>query len=561
MKMSSRMLVGRCSKWPAKTFCPILVSLDEIHVLYTHRTVDIHSDYTLYSRLRSVLNEGLEYDVAFISLSTASHVSSLAPSKATAPSIRERADELRLPAPFTELPFDAHVIAQPLTPGQATLTSVGSMKFTAKFGRPLFYATYLSREGETSIVKGIMGNIREKLYGYSWPPLAETPVDLNASSIAVLSARLLLDLSPATADAKEYEEELVRNHLRMLYSVHDNRHIIVTGSSPEPLIAEASAQIMHHTLANKEPFMDLWSLLGKFVNRGLAAQGAIGELIGRALSISAMDRAIHGLPNVCELTYQTPVTVAEYYKAFLTDEAWEALRQSVPANRAWLSNNSATKTFEDAFQDAYFHFSHYGKANDSSPMRDTSAWANWLRGTAVVCQLNQELTDRMTPIYFSSLGNVSPKTISVNLDQDKTSQSVNPVNVAIQSAEDLSIFSHGNKLPYIAAVHCYALTTNQGITVTEPNSHDLRNQMQDKEAPRYQIDIRGLSVYRNITDPVRMSIRAMINHSKNAVFTDHTRPYGICSLQRMLPVLTGDPAATEWFGGFEEADAWNARAA
>jgi hypothetical protein len=406
-----------------------------------------------------------------------------------------------------------------------------------------------------------MGNIREKLYGYSWPPLVEAPVDLNASSVAVLSARLLLDLSPATANAKRYEEELVRNHLRILYTVHDNRQIIVTGSSPEPLIAEASAQIMHYTLANKKPFMDLWSLLGSFVNRGLAAQGAIGELIGRALSISAMDHAIHGLPNVCELTYQTPVTVADYYKAFLTDEAWEALRQSVPANRARLTNNSANKTFEDAFRDAYFHFSHYGKANDSSPMRDTCSWAYWLRGTAVVCQLNQELTDRMTPIYFSSLGNVSLKTISVNLDQDKTGQSVNPVNVAIQSAEDLSIFSSGNKLPYIAAVHCYALTTNQGIAVTEPNPHDLRNQMQDEEAPRYQIDFRGLSAYRNITDPVRTSIRAMINHSKNALFTNHPRPYGIRSLKRMLPVLTGDPAATEWFGGFEKADAWNARAA
>jgi hypothetical protein len=363
----------------------------------------------------------------------------------------------------------------------------------------------LSRKGgETNIVDGIMGNIREKLYGYPWSPSA--PADLNASSIAILSARLLLDLSPAAADAKGYKEELVRNHLRMLYSVHENRRIIMTRSSPEPLIAEASAQIMHHPLGSKGPYMDLWSLLGSYVNGGLAAQSAIGELISRALSISAMDHAIHELPKVCELKYQTPVTVADYYKAFLTDKAWEALRQSVPANRVRLSDNSATKTFEDAFQDAYFHFSHYGKANDSSPMRDTCAWANWLRGTAVICQLNQELTDRMTPIYFSSLGNVSPKTISVNLDQDKTGQSVNPVNVATQSAEDLSIFSHGNKLPYIAAVHCYALTANQGITVTEPNSHDLRNQMEDEEAPRYQIDFRGLSAYGNITNPVRTSI-------------------------------------------------------
>jgi hypothetical protein len=267
-----------------------------------------------------------------------------------------------------------------------------------------------------------MSNVRAKLYGRPWPP--EAPAELDESSIAVLSARLLLDLSPATANAKRYEEELVRNHLRILYSVHQNRQTIVTGSSPEPLIAEASAQIMYfHTLENNKPYMDLWSLLGQFVDHGFAAQGAIGELIGRALSISAMDHAIDGLSTVCELTYQTPVTVADYYRAFLTDKAWDALRKSVPTNRARLSYDSANKTFKDAFQDAYFHFSHYGKANDSSPMRDTCAWAHWLRGTAVACQANQELTDRMTPIYFSSLGNVSPKTISVNLDQDKTGQS------------------------------------------------------------------------------------------------------------------------------------------
>jgi hypothetical protein len=131
---------------------------------------------------------------------------------------------------------------------------------------------------------------------------------------------------------------------------------------------------------------------------------------------------------------------------------------------------------------------------------------------------------------------------------------VNLLNVAIQSAEDLSIFSHGNKLPYIAAVHCYALTENQGITVTEPSSHDLQTQEKDEEAPRYQIDFRGLSAYRNITDPVRIAIRAIIDHSKNAVFDDHCRDYGVPMLQRMQPVLTESPASTEWFGGSAKAD-------
>ena len=150
----------------------------------------------------------------------------------------------------------------------------------------------------------------------------------------------------------------------------------------------------------------------------------------------------------------TPMTVSDYYKALLMP-AWEALHHSVPANRARLDWYSAAKTFEDAFWGTYFHFSHYGKANDCFPMCDTYSWANWLCGTAIVCHLNQELTDHMAPIYFSTLGNMSPKTISVNLDQDKTGQSVNPANVAIQSAEDLSIFLHGNKLPYQPRHYCH----------------------------------------------------------------------------------------------------------
>jgi hypothetical protein len=129
-------LKRRCSKWPP-TFCPLLVSIDEVDVLYTHRGVDSGSDYTLYSRLKSVLNEGVEHDFVMISLSTASRLSSLAPSKEAAASMRERDSERILPAPFTELPFDVHVTAEPLAPGRATLTSVGSLEFAAKFGRPL----------------------------------------------------------------------------------------------------------------------------------------------------------------------------------------------------------------------------------------------------------------------------------------------------------------------------------------------------------------------------------------------------------------------------------------
>jgi len=183
-------------------------------------------------------------------------------------------------------------------------------------------------------------------------------------------------------------------------------------------------------------------------------------------------------------------------------------------------------------------------------MQSSHAWAYWLRGTAIACQLNQELTDRVSPIYFPGRGNVSPQTISVNLDQDKTSDSVSPSSVAIQSAEHLSIFS-GVELPYIAAVHCYALTKDEGITVYKPSSQTtkLRFREQNLEAPRYLLDFRGLSAYSIITDADKSIIQRMINRSKKGVFATHSRQYGIAAVQRMLPVLAGDGASTEWYGG------------
>jgi hypothetical protein len=51
--------------------------------------------------------------------------------------MREGANANDLPVPFTELPFDVHIIADPLHPGIYGLESVGTLEFAAKFGRPL----------------------------------------------------------------------------------------------------------------------------------------------------------------------------------------------------------------------------------------------------------------------------------------------------------------------------------------------------------------------------------------------------------------------------------------
>jgi len=76
-------LKRRCSNWPTQC-CPILISLDEVHGLYTPRkNKDKQTVHSLYSRFKSVLSGLVLCSFGVICMSTASPISSLAPSTET----------------------------------------------------------------------------------------------------------------------------------------------------------------------------------------------------------------------------------------------------------------------------------------------------------------------------------------------------------------------------------------------------------------------------------------------------------------------------------------------
>jgi hypothetical protein len=171
------------------------------------------------------------------------------------------------------------------------------MRFSPLY--PRFYATYKSRvqeKKETPVKIGLdlMRVARMKL---SRRDKIIKPAVLDASSVAILSARLLLDLSPTSSLARKYEEEQIRSHMRILYSVSNGLESIVSGSSSEPVIAEASAQLMHSNIeGDTKPYMNIWDLIVEYIDGGLLPQGTVGELLGCVLSIFAMDVAIESAP-------------------------------------------------------------------------------------------------------------------------------------------------------------------------------------------------------------------------------------------------------------------------
>jgi hypothetical protein len=67
-----------CSDWPVD-LCPILISMDEIHVLFNLQVQDAGSIYDLYSCLKSVLSEVVSGDFCFLFLSMPTHPGTSAP--------------------------------------------------------------------------------------------------------------------------------------------------------------------------------------------------------------------------------------------------------------------------------------------------------------------------------------------------------------------------------------------------------------------------------------------------------------------------------------------------
>ena len=133
-------LERRCSNWPTN-LCPILISIDEVHILYTPRkNKDKQSVHSLYSRFKWVLSNLVLCKFGVICMSTAipTTIDNPTPPQKKIPTFwYVRAREIVLPAPITELPFDVDLSADPLNAGRETLESINSLEFTARFGRPL----------------------------------------------------------------------------------------------------------------------------------------------------------------------------------------------------------------------------------------------------------------------------------------------------------------------------------------------------------------------------------------------------------------------------------------
>ncbi|KAF8917645.1 hypothetical protein CPB85DRAFT_1285026 [Mucidula mucida] len=359
---------------------------------------------------------GKEVPMWAIFLSTAGKFHLFAPDRPMDPSERINTDELKTYDPITETGFDE--FAERVVSGgpQSTLSSIASTHHMAHLGRALFAARF--DEGSPSVRKSIVSFARAKLLGYFEGHEPGTMPD--AAKLACLAVRLGLDFRAASSQGAEAQRVQVERHMRIALFASASDLRMVTTSSSEPLLAEASCITMR---ASKD-----WTAadsLRKHFRSSEISLGDRGEFAVALLALLARDAAVAQNSNAVQETTtlqqdgaQRVITVTGFLKALLETSDGELVAQPPTSYR---ESDTAFHSLEDTFEDGKIWFNHFVRVDDYDVINQEFLWRLISRGAAVICATNQRGIDLLIPILIGDvLRKESVTAILIQVKNDKS---------------------------------------------------------------------------------------------------------------------------------------------
>ncbi|KAF8519711.1 hypothetical protein JB92DRAFT_2897710 [Gautieria morchelliformis] len=363
----------------------LMFYFDEASTLTRGKAPSNPDNKNLYDILCSCFNTFRTYPLFVIFLSTSSHIEALAPSGPLANSARARINADGLQAPITEVAFDCHKDF-PIKSHQYTLQEVSDVAFMAKFGRPLFWAMLENAgESEDNMRVDIIPFARAKLTCHN--KLDPSFNELTKEAVlATLDVRLNLGFNTSKQDTFKLESAQVASHMRMMFSVPQDRASFHSGYPSEPILAEAAAQQMY-AFRQKRPSVVV-DVLKDNMDNGLLDLGGRGELVARVLLTAAYDRAMEkDHPKGPQAPfYSKGCNLTTFLEELFRDKHAEIILGSHP------DNVKSHTTLRDAFKDAKVRFTHFVKMADDTATTTEAMYAAFLRGMAIVCHSNQYMT-------------------------------------------------------------------------------------------------------------------------------------------------------------------------
>lgn len=377
---------------------------------------------------------------------------------------------------------------------------VGKFRHIIGFGRPL-WKSLMGKQSVTGIMKLAAHKLcKSKMFN---------PQDIN-EALAVLSQRFSLDICFGHPNTVSYLEKGVASHLRICFSMTEDRSWAFTGYPSEPLLSCVAAILLHGTSSS---MADALNVLKAKVDGGMVETGQCGELASRLLLLLAKDMYVRSNLSTgtisdlhyngsedAELIHCQKVSVVNFLEYLFGDEFWLKAGEKAKA----------------AFQHAYINFSHWVSMEnfispkdsklpnvDSSSARcDSKEWTlrHWHRTSAVQCCHLQPLVDKMIPIYFDdpALGSNDVDRVSQIFISDKAGKTSNERDLGFITRKHGSIQCL-SELPCIALL--LDLKMDSKLSVTFP-----------KKKPKHSKTDRCLRIYASgITDTTFPFLRDHFN--------------------------------------------------
>ncbi|KAG9313098.1 hypothetical protein JVU11DRAFT_6543 [Chiua virens] len=384
-----KMAAGHTNALSARQNTPMVIALDEAHVLHEHRISG--SGSALATVLLRVIKEYSELlrPVWVVFASTTSRAAHYATPQTLYPSQRVAIEGQLLFPPFTQLGWDQHAPSLK----DALQDDVATGAHIIKYGRPLWMS--LSENRNTSL-SGIVNLAGQKLCGVG---MEAFNLGVDQQAFAVLAQRFGLDITFGHRNAVRYVEDLVASHLRVCIKTTEDRIWSYTTYPSEPILSCAAANVLH----SDDNLVSALNSLAKMAGNSVINVGDIGELVSRFLWLLAKDFFVREPERVVrepkmvvvdtrKLLDCHPVPVTAFLEFFLGPRVWNA----VPGARK-------------EFENAYINFSHWvsmdfditprGEHEEQLSIDDWTA-SHWVRTGAIQCCHQQPAIDKVIPMYF-----------------------------------------------------------------------------------------------------------------------------------------------------------------
>ncbi|CAE6457996.1 unnamed protein product, partial [Rhizoctonia solani] len=385
-----------------------LFYFDEAHSLtISPKTGNSSRTRSRYHNLGSVLARLVRLPIFFIFLSTNTHLQKFAPSTRDHPSLRVLEGAYFIP-PFTELPFDifTNEALEKLTEGgkPRSIRNACNMEVMSSMGRPLWFAHNKLVEEQRILPPGASV---DKVVDMAVAKLtsAGSPLRASQAELAALSVRVGIAFESMSPAAREVESQQVESHMRIVYAIPEHREYMRTGSSSEPVLAEAAGVHLNYISKHRGIYIEAPRILSENCQKGFLARGKRGELCGRLLLTVAHDIAVieashttSALLKDIEPAFHRPVPVLDFLRALFAEDHHETILKATP-----VSDKPEAKTLETTFQEAFVFFSHFALAEDSDMLASKSLRTALFRGMALQAKDNQPSIDAVIPIHMKGI--------------------------------------------------------------------------------------------------------------------------------------------------------------